>query len=191
MARMIAVPFFIAFFMMEIYPVALVLFIAASITDYLDGHIARAQGLVTNFGKIMDPLADKILVYSALCLFIDADIIDGWMLIIILAREFIVAGMRTVAASEGRVLAAGMSGKIKTVLQMLAVILLLLGLSIPSVPVIMKAGNVLFILSLVMTVYSGCEYVYQNRDVFSMEEKGKSDNGDQNKQEEPAEQGDN
>ena len=168
MARMIAVPFFIAAFMFNAYAASLVLFLAASITDFLDGKIARERGLVTNFGKIMDPLADKILVYSALCLFIEADIIDAWMLILILAREFIVAGMRTVAASEGRVLAAGMSGKIKTVLQMTAVCLLLLGLSVQSVPVIMTVGRIVFLLSLIMTVYSGCEYVYQNRDVFSM-----------------------
>ena len=167
-ARMIAVPFFIAFFMMGMYPVALVIFVLASITDALDGKIARARNLVTNFGKIMDPLADKILVYSALCLFIEAGNIKGWMLIIILAREFVVAGMRTVAASEGRVLAAGMSGKIKTVLQMVAVILMLLGHCLPDMPVISQIGYWVFLASLVMTVYSGGEYVIQNRDVFSM-----------------------
>lgn len=168
MGRIIAVPFFIAAFMMKYYAIALVIFVLASLTDLLDGKIARAQGLVTNFGKIMDPLADKILVYSALCLFIDDKVISGWMLIIILAREFIVAGMRTVAASEGRVLAAGMSGKIKTVLQMVAVIVLILGLAVPSIPQIMTLGMIVFILSLVMTVYSGCEYVIKNKDVFSM-----------------------
>ncbi len=168
MVRMIAVPFFIAAFLLGMYPVALVLFIAASVTDYFDGKIARSQNLVTNFGKIMDPLADKILVYSALCLFIETGTIRAWMLIIILAREFIVAGMRTVAASEGRVLAAGMSGKIKTVLQMIAVIVMLAGLWLKDYPVIMTAGYYIFLASLVMTVYSGCEYVYQNRDVFSM-----------------------
>jgi CDP-diacylglycerol--glycerol-3-phosphate 3-phosphatidyltransferase/cardiolipin synthase len=167
-ARMIAVPFFIAAFMLGMYPVALVLFCAASITDYFDGKIARSQNLVTNFGKIMDPLADKILVYSALCLFIETDAIEAWMLIIILAREFIVAGMRTVAASEGRVLAAGMSGKIKTVLQMIAVIVMLAGHWLSDYPVIMTAGYYIFIASLIMTVYSGCEYVIQNKDVFSM-----------------------
>ena len=166
---MIAVPFFIAAYMMGYFPVALVLFCLASATDALDGKIARKRGLVTNFGKIMDPLADKILVYSALCLFIESDLIKAWMLIIILAREFIVAGMRTVAASEGRVLAAGMSGKIKTVLQMVAVIVYLFGLSVPSISgkVIMIA-NVVFWASLVMTIYSGTEYVWKNRDVFSM-----------------------
>jgi len=91
-------------------------FIVASLTDLLDGKIARARGLVTNFGKIMDPLADKILVYSALCLLIGEGTIPAWSLIVILAREFAVSGMRTVAVSEGRVVAAGMSGKIKTVL---------------------------------------------------------------------------
>ena len=166
--RMICVPFFIVFFIMELYPVALVIFIGASITDLLDGKIARAHNLVTNFGKIMDPLADKILVYSALCLFIETDSIEAWMLIIILAREFVVAGMRTVAASEGRVLAAGMSGKIKTVLQMIAVILIILGLWQSEIHQITVAGYVIFIASLVMTVYSGAEYVYKNRDVFSM-----------------------
>ena len=116
----------------------------------------------------MDPLADKILVYSALCLFIEAGLIDAWMLIVILAREFAVAGMRTVAASEGRVLAAGMSGKIKTALQMVAVCIMLLGLAMPDVPEIMKGGYYLFLLSLVMTIYSGCEYIIKNKDVFSM-----------------------
>jgi len=116
----------------------------------------------------MDPLADKILVYSALCLFIESELIEAWMLIIILAREFIVAGMRTVAASEGRVLAAGMSGKIKTVLQMAAVIIFLLGLCVPDIPAVMLAAKILFWAALIMTVYSGAEYVYKNRDVFSM-----------------------
>ena len=167
--RMIAVPFFIAAYMMGYYPVALVLFCLASATDALDGSIARKRGLVTNFGKIMDPLADKILVYSALCLFIESDLIKAWMLIVILAREFIVAGMRTVAASEGRVLAAGMSGKIKTVLQMVAVIMYLFGLSVPSIgDTVLMIANVIFWASLAMTIYSGAEYVWKNRDVFSM-----------------------
>ena len=130
--RVLMIPFFVLFMLWDITGaadkwIAAVIFIVASLTDMLDGKIARARGLVTNFGKIMDPLADKILVYSALCLFIETDSIEAWMLIIILAREFVVAGMRTVAASEGRVLAAGMSGKIKTVLQMIAVILIILG----------------------------------------------------------------
>ena len=168
-ARVIAVPFFIAAYLLGYFPAALVIFIAASVTDFFDGKIARSRGLVTNFGKIMDPLADKILVYSALCLFIESEIIKAWMLILILAREFIVAGMRTVAASEGTVLAAGMSGKIKTALQMVAVIVYLFALCLTDArQAVMTAGNVIFWASLVMTVYSGCEYVLKNRSVFSM-----------------------
>ena len=109
-ARVIAVPFFIAAFYLGWYAVAFVIFIAASFTDMLDGQIARKNNLVTNFGKIMDPLADKVLVYSALCLMIPY-LVPAWMLIIILAREFTVAGMRTVAASEGIVIAAGTSSR--------------------------------------------------------------------------------
>lgn len=169
LARMIAVPFFIIAFMTGLYWPALIIFVAASVTDYFDGKIARERNLVTNFGKIMDPLADKILVYSALCLFIESDIIEGWMLIIILAREFIIAGMRTVAASEGRVLAAGMSGKIKTVLQMFAVIIYLFALCSENIrTTVLLIGNIVFYASLVMTVYSGVEYVYKNKDIFSM-----------------------
>ncbi|WP_312355162.1 CDP-diacylglycerol--glycerol-3-phosphate 3-phosphatidyltransferase, partial [Aminipila sp.] len=119
--RIIAVPFFVVLYMMGYNLTAFILFIAASFTDMLDGKIARKHNLVTNFGKIMDPLADKILVYSAFCLMVENGLVPGWMLIVILAREFAVGGMRTVAASEGIVIAAGMSGKIKTVLQMIAV----------------------------------------------------------------------
>ena len=150
---------------------AFVIFIAASLTDMLDGKIARKYNLVTNFGKIMDPLADKILVYSAFCLLIP-DYVPGWMLIIILAREFTVAGMRTVAASEGIVIAAGMSGKIKTVLQMIAVPMLLLlpalsGISAHMIYTVYYYVTYAFLwASLVMTVYSGAEYVIKNKEVF-------------------------
>ena len=161
--RMIAVPFFIAAYMMGYYPVALVLFCLASATDALDGSIARKRGLVTNFGKIMDPLADKVLVYAAFCMFIDKGIMPGWMLIIILAREFAVSGMRTVAASQGTVVAAGMTGKIKTVLQMFAVIFLLLQPYGKALDII---GKVLLWASLVMTIVSGAEYIIKNKNVF-------------------------
>lgn len=165
--RVIAVPFFIAAYLLDYYLVAFVLFIAASFTDMLDGKIARKHNLVTNFGKIMDPLADKILVYSAFCLMVP-DHVPAWMLIIILAREFTVAGMRTVAASEGIVIAAGMSGKIKTVLQMIAVPLLLLTPAFPQVSALSWLAQGFLWASLVMTVYSGVVYVVQNKQVFSM-----------------------
>lgn len=164
-ARIIAVPFFIAAYYLEWHLVAFIIFVAASFTDMLDGKIARKYNLVTNFGKIMDPLADKVLVYSAFCLMIP-DPVPGWMLIIILAREFLVAGVRTVAASEGIVIAAAMSGKIKTVLQMIAVCMLLVA------PVINAAwfltlSKVVLWAALVMTVVSGVQYVVDNKQVFS------------------------
>ena len=167
LARVIAVPVFIAAFMLGWYIPAFIIFVAASIPDYLDGYLARKWNLVSNFGKIMDPLADKVLVYSALCLMIPY-LIPGWMMIVILAREFTVAGMRTVAASEGIVIAAGMSGKIKTVLQMIAVCLLLLVPAFPTFAPLWYGAQGFLWASLIMTVYSGVEYVWQNKQVFSM-----------------------
>lgn len=164
--RVIAVPVFIVAYVMELYFFALVIFILASLTDLLDGQIARKKNLVTNFGKIMDPLADKILVYSALCLFVENAVISSWMLIVILFREFTVSGVRTIAASDGRVIAAGMSGKIKTVFQMIAVPLLILAQALPNYSWIFKAGYAMFFLSLIMTVYSGFVYVKNAQEYF-------------------------
>lgn len=171
-ARVIAVPFFIAAYMLGYNVTAFVIFIAASYTDYLDGKIARKHNLITSFGKIMDPLADKILVYSAFCLMVEDGTVPGWMLIVILAREFAIAGMRTVAASEGLVIAAGMSGKIKTVLQMIAVPLLLLLAAFPAGQPAIWHSALSYLAygflwaSLIMTVYSGGEYIMQNKQVF-------------------------
>lgn len=164
-ARIIAVPFFIAAYYLEWHLVAFLIFIAASFTDTLDGQIARKYNLVTNFGKIMDPLADKVLVYSAFCLMVP-DPVPGWMLIIILAREFLVAGVRTVAASEGIVIAAAMSGKIKTVLQMIAVCMLLIA-PVIGAPWFLTLSKVVLWAALVMTVVSGVQYVVDNKQVFS------------------------
>ncbi len=164
-ARVICVPIFVVLYYLDLNLWACIVFIIASITDMLDGRIARSRNMVTNFGKIMDPLADKVLVYAAFCLFIEKDVMPGWMLIIILAREFAVSGMRTVAASQGTVVAAGMTGKIKTVLQMFAVIFLLLGPYAKALDII---GQVLLWASLVMTIVSGAEYIIKNKNVFSM-----------------------
>jgi len=163
--RIILVPVFVILYYKELYIPALIVFGIASLTDMLDGKIARKYNLVTNFGKIMDPLADKILVYAAFCIFVESGIVPAWMLIIILFREFIVAGMRTVAAAEGIVIAAGMSGKIKTVLQMIAVLLLIIS---PLHNTIFIIAKIFLWASLVMTVYSGTEYVLKNKKVFSM-----------------------
>ena len=169
MGRIISVPFFIALYMTKFYWPALVIFILASLTDMLDGKIARKYNLVTNFGKIMDPLADKILVYSAFCLMVGDGLVPAWILIVILAREFLMAGMRTVAASEGIVIAADMSGKIKTVLQMIAVPLLILYRAMAKTEYedyIYLAAMAFLYASLFMTVYSGLEYVLKNKEVF-------------------------
>lgn len=165
-ARVIAVPFFILAFYFGWYILAFVIFVAASLTDMLDGKIARKHNLVTNFGKIMDPLADKVLVYSALCLMIPF-YVPAWMLIVILAREFTVAGMRTVAAAEGIVIAAGMSGKAGTRSSRHTANIWRTVLIFPLMPLWYVAQAFLWA-SLVMTVYSGAEYVLQNRHVFSM-----------------------
>ncbi len=163
-SRIAAVPIFVACYVLRYNVAAFIVFCLASLTDMLDGKIARKYGLITNFGKIMDPLADKILVYAAFCLMVADGTVPAWMLIVILTREFVVAGMRTVAASEGIVIAAGMSGKIKTVLQMIAVPMLILG----KPRIVMTGGKIVLWAALVMTVVSGTEYVYKNRQVFSM-----------------------
>lgn len=165
--RVIMVPFFIVFYIKGFYLISFIIFVLASLTDLLDGHIARKRNLISNFGKIMDPLADKILVYSAFCLMVASHLVPSWMLIVILVREFAVSGMRTVAAAEGIVVAADFSGKIKTVLQMIAVPMLILTGVIQSEIWYMLSMAVLWA-SLIMTVYSGVQYIYKNRKVFSL-----------------------
>jgi len=165
LGRVIAVPFFIALYLMGWDTIAAILFILASATDALDGYLARKNNLVTNFGKIMDPLADKVLVVSALVLLVEAGEVAGWMLIVILAREFAVAGLRTVAAADGKVIAAGTTGKIKTILQMLAVPLLLLH-NWPFSYINIPMDQVLLWACVVMTVVSGAEYIVKNISVF-------------------------
>lgn len=161
--RIVLVPVFVILYLSGMLIPALAVFIVASVTDTLDGNIARKYNLITNFGKIMDPLADKVLVYAAFCLFVERGVMPGWMLIVILFREFAVAGIRTVAASEGIVIAAGNSGKVKTVLQMIAVPLLIIS-GLNSFFDIL--GQSFLWASLVMTVYSGAEYIIKNRKVF-------------------------
>ena len=131
--RVILIPVFIIALMSGIIPepvnryVGVVIFCVASFTDYLDGHIARKYNLVTNFGKFMDPLADKLLVSSALICMIELGFLPAWIVIIIISREFIITGFRLIAAEGGLVIAASWWGKIKTVTQMLMIILVLLG----------------------------------------------------------------
>ncbi|WP_027398530.1 CDP-diacylglycerol--glycerol-3-phosphate 3-phosphatidyltransferase [Anaerovorax odorimutans] len=165
--RIILIPIFIVLLMMGYYYISAVIFIVASATDALDGHIARKYNLITNFGKLMDPLADKLLVVSALVCLVQLGDVPGWMVIIILAREFTITALRSVAASEGIVIAAGKSGKLKTVFQMVAITALLLK-NWPFVYINIPFATIMLWAALIMTIYSGIEYMIKNKSVFSM-----------------------
>lgn len=169
MGRILAIPVFIVVFLMGHNVIATILFILAALTDMLDGKIARKYNLVTNFGKLMDPLADKLLTMAAFICLVEVGYIPGWVVIVILGREFIITGMRQVAAAQGIVIAAGMTGKIKTVTQMIAIPLLLLknwpcSMFAPNFPLDM----IFLYLALLMTIVSGVEYIAKNRQLFSM-----------------------
>lgn len=132
--RIILIPLFLVFILVKDIPygslIALLIFVLASITDKVDGYIARSRNQITNFGKFMDPLADKMLVISALIALVECGLIPSWMVIVIIAREFAISGLRMLAASEGLIVAASWWGKIKTVIQIAATMALLLRLKI-------------------------------------------------------------
>lgn len=173
--RVILIPFFLLFMYIDFpfhYAVALVIFAAASITDALDGKIARKRGLVTNFGKFLDPLADKVLVIAALTVFVDLNDVNmgAIPLIIITAREFMVSGLRLLAADSGVVVAAGIWGKLKTAFTMVAIVAILFWLSLCgdfslslSDSLIKAVDNVvipiLIWISTILTVVSGAVYL--------------------------------
>lgn len=147
--------------------IATIIFIIASMTDWLDGYIARRDNLVTNFGKFADPMADKILVASALIMLVELNLAPGWVVAVIIAREFAVTGLRLLLVETGgTVLAAAWPGKIKTVTQMLAIIFLLLN-NLPFAWTGIPVGSILLYISLFFTVYSGIDYFYNARFVFA------------------------
>ena len=180
--RIVLVPFFVAALLID-FPLhnlaALALFGAASLTDLFDGKIARKRGLITDFGKFADPLADKILVISALLCFVQMGLCDCVAVIIVLFREFTVTSIRLIAATKGKVIAANIWGKVKTVTQMVAIICILvmqivldigkLGVPLPSAPdgIFLIAGEVLVWISTVFTIISGVVYVAQNKQFIS------------------------
>ena len=166
-ARMLVVPIFVVVLMFEHYVISAIIFILASLTDMFDGMIARKYNMETNFGKIMDPLADKILVVAALVCLVQLGDVPAWMVIVILAREFTVTGLRTAAAAQGIVIAAGTTGKIKTILQMIAIPALLLQ-NWPFYYIGFPFAQIMLWASLIMTVISGVESVVKNKDTFSM-----------------------
>ena len=144
---------------------ALTIFIIASITDFLDGYIARKNHLVTNFGKFMDPLADKLLVSAAMICLVSMDRLPAWMVIIIISREFAISGFRLIAADNGIVIAASWWGKFKTVSQMIMIILLIANLG----GVFTVLENIFMWIALILTVVSLVDYIWKNKKVLSMQ----------------------
>ncbi|MCM1495463.1 MAG: CDP-diacylglycerol--glycerol-3-phosphate 3-phosphatidyltransferase [Bacteroides sp.] len=174
MFRVILIPFFLVAYMVPGIPagkwIAVGIFCIASLTDLLDGKIARKYDLVTDFGKFMDPLADKLLVCSAMIAMIELGRIPAWIVIVIIAREFIISGFRLVASDNGVVIAASLWGKIKTTVQMIMVIVLIVNLSenFPMAAVwIGICEQVLIYASLILTVVSLIDYLVKNRKVLS------------------------
>ena len=166
--RVILIPFFVFFLLSPYFPaygnyIAVAIFIVASLTDMLDGKIARKYNLVTNFGKFMDPLADKLLVCSAMICLIELDRLAAWIVIVIIAREFIISGFRLVASDNGVVIAASYRGKFKTTFQMLMVIVLILDIQMPFFQIL---GTVLTYVALILTVVSLIDYIVKNKDVL-------------------------
>lgn len=168
--RMLLVPVFMAVLLLWNRYVALAIFIVASLTDFVDGKIARSKGLVTNFGKFMDPLADKLLVLSAMVIYVQEGRMPAWVCMVVIARELAVSGLRMVAASEGIVMAAGWSGKIKTACTMVGLCVMM----VPKVADFALIGSftvntLMWIVILVTTLVSGIEYFAKNGSVLVKE----------------------
>lgn len=171
--RILLVPFFVAFLLIKQIPYnylwATLIFAIASITDTIDGKMARKYNLVTDFGKFMDPLADKILVTSALVCFIELGFVNSIMVVIILAREFMVTSLRLIASGKGKVIAASMWGKVKTVSQMVGIVVILLLQTVyqftlfASMDLIVMIGQILMWIATLLTLISGAEYMISNR----------------------------
>ena len=165
--RVIMVPFFVFFMLADHIAchnwIAVAIFVVASLTDTLDGYIARKYDLVSNFGKFMDPLADKLLVCSALICLVDLKQLPAWMVIVIISREFIISGFRLIAAEHQIVIAASMWGKFKTTFQMAMIIVLIADFG----GVFDMVGTVLIWIATALTVISLVDYVWANREVLT------------------------
>ena len=164
--RLILIPVFVAFyyFMGRDNNISAIIFIIASLTDALDGHLARSRNLITNFGKFVDPLVDKVLTMAAFIVLVEGQIIPAWAVIIIIARELIITGFRTLAAHQGITIAASMWGKAKTTSQMIALVCLLL-----DVEVLNNIGIYIFYIAVILTVISGVDYIVKNKQVLDLE----------------------
>ena len=166
--RVIMIPFFVFFLLWQngenrtFRMIALALFIIASLTDLLDGKIARKYNLVTNFGKFMDPLADKLLVCSALICLIELNALPAWMVIVIISREFIISGFRLIASDNGGVIAASYWGKFKTTFQMVSVVLLIL-----DIQALAFVTTICVWIALLLTIVSLVDYIYKNHKILT------------------------
>ncbi len=161
MVRVALIPVFLMLCYLDHRIAATVVFIIASLSDLLDGYIARHYNQVSNFGKFMDPLADKMLVLSAMCFLVEKGQMPGWIVAVILFREFAVSGLRLVAAERQRVIAAAWSGKIKTTCTMIGLCILMVFGQYRAVSIFVT------VVILATTIYSGVEYFMKNSDVFS------------------------
>lgn len=159
--RVILIIPFVVLLLMGFDWIALGIFVIASLTDLIDGKIARKYGLVTNFGKFMDPLADKVLVCSALICLIQLGRIPAWVVIVIIAREFIISGFRLIASDNDVVIAANMWGKYKTTFQMIMVILM-----IANIPVLRLVTDVVMWIATALTIISLVDYIYKNKNIL-------------------------
>lgn len=171
--RMVLIPFFLVFFLTDFTKynmlIALIIFVVATITDKLDGTIAKRTGTVTNFGKFMDPMADKLLVCSALVCLCARDELPAWVVLVIIAREFAISGIRQIAADNGVAIAASSWGKAKTVAQMAMIIVLLASDAFPKMNLFFLP-DLLIYASVALTVISLIEYIAKNRKVITMGE---------------------
>lgn len=183
--RIFLVPVFLVFIAMKDIPygsfIATFIFILASLTDKLDGYIARSRNQITNFGKFMDPLADKLLVTAALISLVELHVVPSWAAVVIIAREFAVSGLRSIAAAQGRVIAASWWGKIKTVIQIVAIILLLLKINIHDARLLkifvlnnhyikeffIIVPTIMLMIAVIVTLISGYDYFRKNKEAVS------------------------
>ena len=187
LGRIFLVPVFLVFIAVKDIPygsfIATFIFILASSTDKLDGYVARSRNQITNFGKFMDPLADKLLVTAALISLVELQVVPGWAAVVIIAREFAVSGLRSIAAAQGRVIVASWWGKIKTVIQIIAIILLLLKVNIHDAKLLKIfvidnhyvkeffriAPTIMLMVAVIVTLISGYDYFKKNKEAVSID----------------------
>ena len=187
LGRIFLVPVFLVFIAVKDIPygsfIATFIFILASSTDKLDGYVARSRNQITNFGKFMDPLADKLLVTAALISLVELQVVPGWAAVVIIAREFAVSGLRSIAAAQGRVIAASWWGKVKTVIQIIAIILLLLKVNIHDAKLLKIfvidnhyvkeffriAPTIMLMVAVIVTLISGYDYFKKNKEAVSID----------------------